>query len=711
MLAGGCRGEEMNAAGERSTASEGRGAAASADQGGAPLLTVDVWDTLLRRRCHPDEIKLFTARCLWLRLDARLRPELDSPWRVFRLRRSCEDELARRSRAAGFDDEYRIEDVLEAWLAAAVSGPLGAEESACLKAELLEAEIAQERAMAYADTGVDAVLAALPGGPPVAVSDFYLGAAHLERVLAHVRPGLRLRALIVSCDERVNKRSGRLFGLLHRRFGAAPAAHVHVGDDPHSDVAVPRRLGATAVQHRAREADRRRAQLGRMFARRAETIAPYVRALLADLAAAAPPADLPGGAPAALYRLGRRFGLVFYAFALYCVERALRCGAERVYYFAREGVFLRELHEGIRSAAPLGVPVPPADVLEVSRLATFLPSLRELSAAELMRVWNLYSTQSAEALCATLGIGRVECAACCARHGIVPDEPIRNPWQDARVQALLADAEMRRHWDEARQRSRRLLLAYLAQHGITPGQRKVFVVDIGWRGTIQDNLAHLLPNVRFEGAYFALKKLLNEQPPNVQKHVFGPDENRGDPDAALTIHHVPPLEMLTNGPGGSVRGYTQGPEGVVAVREADAGEDAVFAACTRHFQRGALDAAGAISARVQAHALTAQELRPHAVRLLHELVCCPPRELARAYFSLRHDERFGAGRRLEPRRPFPYGLAIGGLFSRRRRGELVRMLDETGWPQGFLCWHGLRPLCRIYNRAMRRRRRAELVAR
>ncbi|MEP0845636.1 MAG: HAD family hydrolase [Phycisphaerae bacterium] len=700
----------MNAAEGPATASGGRRAGAPSEHGGAPLLTVDVWDTLLRRRCHPDEIKLFTARCLWLRLGARLRAEMDSPWRLFRLRQSGEDELARRSRAAGFDDEYCVEDVLEAWLAAAVAEPLGAAESARLRAELLEAEIAQECAMAYADEDVGAVLAAQRGHPPVVLSDFYLGAVHLGRVLAHARPGLRPRALVVSCDERVNKRSGRLFEHVYRRFGVAPSAHVHVGDDPHSDVAVPRRLGARAVRYRARQADRRRAQFGRMFARRAETAAPCVRTLLAELAAAPPPPDLPDGDPATLFRFGRRFALLFYAFVLYCVERALRCGAERVYYFAREGVFLRELHERIRSAAPLGVPVPPSEVLEVSRLATFLPSLRELSPAELMRVWNLYSTQSMAALCEALGIDPPRCAACCARHGIAPDEPISRPWQDARVLALLADPALRQQWDAARRESHRLLLAYLAERGIAPGHGHVFIVDIGWRGTIQDNLAYLLPDVSIEGAYFALKKLLNEQPPNVQKHVFGPDENRGDPDAALTIHHVPPLEMLMNCAGGSVRGYAQGPDGVVAVRQADPGEDAVFAKYTRHFQRGVLDAADAISSHVQAHALTAQELRPHAIGLLHEIVCRPPRELARAYFSLRHDERFGAGRRLEPRRPFPYGLAVGGLFSRRRRGELVRALDETGWPQGFLCHHGLRPLCLIYNRALRWRRRAELGA-
>ena len=31
------------------------------------LVTFDIWDTLLRRRCHPDEVKLFTCRAALLR--------------------------------------------------------------------------------------------------------------------------------------------------------------------------------------------------------------------------------------------------------------------------------------------------------------------------------------------------------------------------------------------------------------------------------------------------------------------------------------------------------------------------------------------------------------------------------------------------------------------------------------------------------------------
>ncbi len=669
-----------------------------------PLLTVDIWDTLLRRRCHPDEIKLFVARYLWLKHRPHLRSPHDTPWTLFELRRACEAQIGQQTCAAGFDDEYRIADVLSAWITTAFREPLPAPQRDALVQELLEVEVAHECRMAVPDSQIQSVLASHGDLRPVLVSDFYLGAAHLTRILRHAYPNLEPRAIYVSCDVGWNKRSGRLFEHVYRELQTTPHTHVHVGDHPHSDVAVPRRLGAQAVHYSNPPSERLRRRREHCFARRTETLEPYVRDLRARLATAASASAPAAQLPARLFELGRRYALLFYTFVLFCIEQATQAGAERIYYFTREGVFFRQLHEHLRAAAPLGTSIPPSELLEVSRLATFLPSLREFTPHEFMRIWNLYSTQSIESLCATLGLEAAPFAGFWARHNFDPREPIRYPWQDPRMHALLADDELRDLWDTVRRQRRAQLLSYLAARGITPHQRQLFVVDIGWRGTIQDNLAYLLPDVQVQGVYFALKQLLNEQPPNVRKLAFGPDENRDAPVATLAIHHVAPIEMLTNCPGGSVRAYEETPTGAIATRDANPDEDAVHADFTQHFQRGVLSAAPVLSEWVSTHAFTAQELRPHALGMLRELVCDPPGSLAQAYFALHHNEQFGLGRYVWKQRRFPYGLAALGLVSRAQRSALVRFLDATGWPQGFLRYHGLGLLCRVYNRAVEARR-------
>jgi hypothetical protein len=246
-------------------------------------------------------------------------------------------------------------------------------------------------------------------------------------------------------------------------------------------------------------------------------------------------------------------------------------------------------------------------------------------------------------------------------------------------------------------------MRYLAQRGIRPQQRDLFIVDIGWRGTIQDNLAYLLPNTHITGCYLGLLNLLNEQPPNVEKLCYGPDESRDPPHVAESIRFVSPLEMLANTGAGSVHGYADQDGRVVAIRDAAAHENHVHTCYTQHFQQGVLAAVGMISDWVRTYAISAAEMRPLCLRLLARFARDPPRILARAFFDLSHNETFGVGRYVQRRRWFPYGLAALGLFSRRWRGELVRRLEQTGWPQGFLKLHRLDRLCARYNRAVDKR--------
>src|SRR5574337_262875 len=81
------------------------------------LMTVDVWDTLLRRRCHPDAVKLHVCRWLLCCHGRHLPPEHRDHWVLLRLRQQAEKELAEESKRLGFDDEYRHCDVYERWLA------------------------------------------------------------------------------------------------------------------------------------------------------------------------------------------------------------------------------------------------------------------------------------------------------------------------------------------------------------------------------------------------------------------------------------------------------------------------------------------------------------------------------------------------------------------------------------------------------------------
>ena len=63
------------------------------------LQTVDVWDTLLRRRCHPDAVKLHRAGWLLTRCWPEVPAPLRKPRALLALRLEAERELAQAARA------------------------------------------------------------------------------------------------------------------------------------------------------------------------------------------------------------------------------------------------------------------------------------------------------------------------------------------------------------------------------------------------------------------------------------------------------------------------------------------------------------------------------------------------------------------------------------------------------------------------------------
>lgn len=670
------------------------------------LVTTDIWDTILRRRCQPDEVKLATARFLWLWKNADLRPAFNSPRMLMEARVRAEHEIGQANLARGLDDEYRIEEVMERWASQVLrteSAPRGPAEIA---AELVAFEFERECEVCYADDMLPRVLADLKADRVVALSDFYMGGPLMRRLLSLRAPGVKLNDVMVSCDPYLNKRSGRLFRHLHHELAGAPSAHVHLGDNPHSDVAAAASLGVRAVHFiNPREEALRTAHNAR-FRSRIETGRVDVSSLSREIEGRFTPPEVFNARERALYALGVRLAPFFAGFILAAMEEAWKRGVGTIHYCTREGEFFAAIHRAMAGECPegrlLGLPVPSERVIEVSRLATFFPSLREVTPREFMRVWNLYSTQSIGQLLATLGVDRFAAEPLLARHGVDPAVPIQYPWQDPRVVSLLSDPMFVRLLERQRNRRRDTLLRYLESRGIYRGDRAHVLVDIGWRGTIQDNLAYILPGTHLAGVYLGMQRPLNEQPEGTSKLAFGPDMRSDEPLTASLLSDVAVLEMLCNAPGGSVVGYSQSKGEPIAIRESNTGEDAVHETHTRFFQAGVLDAIPAATQWIALRGACAGEMRPGCLDLIREALTHPAREVADAFFSLQHNETFGVGGFHDLRSSLPSSLLRAALSSDEGWMKLKEHARRSRWPQGFFVHFGLPDLLARFNDERRR---------
>jgi len=594
----------------------------------AKHVNFDIWDTLLRRDCHPNEIKLQSARLLKLKGQPFLRDQGSTQVDLLRLRLEAEMAVARA------DFEFRFPDALDVWLWNALVPNVPPEALTRLREALLDHEFHAEARATRPDGMAREALATTAGRSSYA-SDFYMPDGFIDRLLAvhGLHEGFIGRH--VSCDTFETKREGGLFERVLTTAGVAASELLHVGDNLKADVDRPRARGIRTVRYRVPVEEQRRSWFAEAFNALREGDATLhhrrILGLLEDVAQAARDPHLSTGV---------RLGLLPFGLCLAAAENATAAVADRLWFFTREGAFLQRVYEAIRSADPYGTELPRSELLEVSRLATFGPSLPDLTPESLMRLWTLYSRQSPSAFGASIGLDRDLTRRVALRHGLLPDNALDYPWKHAKFLAMLTDNEFLAAAGQRLDKQRKLLQRYLRERGFDRAAAPQYCVDIGWRGTIQDNLA-LVSGAATIGWYLGLFGFLNSQPPRSQKHGWLGDDNQTD--KPFELGEVAGFEMLFNAPGGSVQEYREVAGQVVAHRARVAGEEAVIEGPIALLQKGMLEAVAPLAEYVRLHGLMASDLQPLARIMARSLAERPPVEVADAFAALDHNETFGTG--------------------------------------------------------------------
>lgn len=164
---------------------------------------------------------------------------------------------------------------------------------------------------------------------------------------------------------------------------------------------------------------------------------------------------------------------------------------KQVFFLSREGQPLKRMFDSY--CARVGVQVQ-SRYLEVSRRSTLLPSLDELSTERFDTLFRQYRSMSLQEFLSSLGLDGFS-SELSTLLGLTVDESAQRHEQFpdskvfARLKALPRFIEL---YDEQRLGRREAFEQYL--HELSEGDvpKDLVVVDVGWKGTIQDNLHSLL---------------------------------------------------------------------------------------------------------------------------------------------------------------------------------------------------------------------------
>jgi FMN phosphatase YigB (HAD superfamily) len=205
------------------------------------FVSFDIWDTVLRRKCHPEQIKLQVSNYIAGGLGSSF-----SGRRVYLERLKIEQALAKKAVKAGNSADCNFLDVHRELVSWSSRVSFASDDQI---APLLEKEVELEIAHTYVDQdALRLIHAARAQGTKVAfISDFYMPKPWLSCILdAHGLLKL-FDTGYVSVDFGKTKHDGTLFRHVAAAEGVRGPTWRHYGDNAHSDVHQAKLIGIDAV--------------------------------------------------------------------------------------------------------------------------------------------------------------------------------------------------------------------------------------------------------------------------------------------------------------------------------------------------------------------------------------------------------------------------------------------------------------------------------
>jgi len=372
-----------------------------------------------------------------------------------------------------------------------------------------------------------------------------------------------------------------------------------------------------------------------------------------------------------IFNEGVKIAPLLYFFVYSLVDYAIKNKMDTIYYQTREGETFVKVFDIIASNNPFNSKLPKAKVMEISRMASFAPSLKEFSIDELMRMWSQYKKQSIKTLYKSLNVDIDSYTKYFKKYDIDIDEVIDEPYSNERIKKLFSDVEYKKLMDKELNKKREKFLNFFEHnYGIKNEKGSLLIVDIGWRGSIQDNLAYIYDKKDIYGYYIALFDYFNKQPKNVNKKAFIDDIQVRD---NVILNLITLLEWLYNPGTGSVIGY----EGNKAIRKMKDQEKSVIEEYIKPLQEGMFEGVKVINEAMAKKPIDVNEMKNIACEMFKDVKENPSPEIVDAYYSMVFNNNFGDGDEiLKPKK-----LSFIDRFNVIKCRNLLRKED---WKEAFM---------------------------
>jgi len=312
----------------------------------------------------------------------------------------------------------------------------------------------------------------------VCVTDFYLPRSSIEKFFEHLGILDLFDDIFVSSEIGCRKSNGTLYRYIMDKLECVPTDVAMFGDNRRSDYLIPKKMGILSYEYKRKNVVD------------AETFLDFGEKILKD----------------EQEKYQNPFGV--YAFSLYYFCEKLynslnAKGMKKVFFLSREGEPMKELFDYYVELR--GLPEIESRYLYISRQATYLPALKTLEEETFESLRMLSKDMSILDFIDSIGLTEAVKAEMPEFYKkYASNELISDIFNNVEFAELLNNEKFNGIYNQKRVEAKQQALKYFVENGIQIGEN-VAIVDIGWKGTIQDNLYKIFDgDVTITGYYYGL---------------------------------------------------------------------------------------------------------------------------------------------------------------------------------------------------------------
>lgn len=319
--------------------------------------------------------------------------------------------------------------------------------------------------------------------------------------------------------------------------------------------------------------------------------------------------------------------------------KLLKSNTKRVFFFAREGQFMKKLFDEFQKI--VGGPVIKTEYLYVSRASTFLGTLKSIENEDFASLFTQYPHMSIQTFLKNLCFSDEEI---CEFIDILKDDifkTINDLKKQDIFQKLITNERFISLYDKKRNESKNNFLEYLNQFDIL-NEKEISVVDVGWKGSIQNNIEKIIPNIKVKGYYLGLVHYGNISGYDYKKSVlFEFTDNNISKNGYLYNSNRPFFEVFLDADHGSTINYKKEKNEVVPVLNELEKEQYMYFTYIKPIQANIFRKFSIITNILKDFYYDSEKVEKMFNRKFFDLVYLPSLREIELYNSFYHFENFG----------------------------------------------------------------------